>query len=469
MNRRILPFPAPAKKSAFIPPALDDESPAALRRKGLAALQWLRENNFIGRQQADFTRELIGGEEGGFYVDRMLFLRALIADMPATYGQEESPDPVAFLHYFIGGYDGYIFEKDAGDPDDTPEDRQCQAYGFARWSHMPDSAECGYISLPEILASGAELDYHFQPIPLSAIKARFAPKDAGEPASAAKQPSEIQTPQPPQEDAPQEDAPQADAAPADMRRIKERLAKLLRLGEDSAASEGEIGNALRIASELMARHQLTRDDIDTEALDPTARITIGRHFAFSKSRNMTLWEKSLSHFVSRFIGTVQHYISTSVPLRRNGVAMLDEYGEVRTGTIISFYGAESDTQVAAEMFEELRDDIARMAVIRWGGWAKADGATYAYGFCQGLEDARKQAAANLMNTDSQTTALMVKTQGYALAILSKADSWLTTQGTKVRITRLRGSLSGSAAALGEGRRDGANYNPHRPTSRPKLA
>jgi len=89
--------------------------------------------------------------------------------MPETYGQDgKGSAAVVFLHYFTGGCDFYLTEKDRGDPDDAPEDFQSQAFGLA---NLGQGGELGYISLPEILSCGAELDFHWEPKTLEEIGA----------------------------------------------------------------------------------------------------------------------------------------------------------------------------------------------------------------------------------------------------------------------------------------------------------
>ena len=61
---------------------------------------------------------------------------------------------LAYLHYFIGGFDWWIVEKDA-DPDHAG---QVQAFGIA---DLGMDAELGYISIPELLENGAELDLYY--------------------------------------------------------------------------------------------------------------------------------------------------------------------------------------------------------------------------------------------------------------------------------------------------------------------
>ncbi len=119
---------------------------------------------FIGKWQLSTMRELCEGEEGDWYVARMVELAALILAMPKTYEQDGLGDrAIAHLHYFTGGCDWYITEKDS-DPDG---EGQIQAFGSANLGY---GAELGYISIAELIANGAELDLHFSPRPLSTLK-----------------------------------------------------------------------------------------------------------------------------------------------------------------------------------------------------------------------------------------------------------------------------------------------------------
>jgi hypothetical protein len=260
-------------------------------------------------------------------------------------------------------------------------------------------------------------------------------------------------------------------------RVKEKLAKLLRLGEDTAASEGEIQNALNLATQMMAKHQLTREDIDMSAADPIAKVQLGRHFAFCKGSTLTTWESNLTSFVKNFIGSVSCYNAGKMPIRRNGIAT-DFFGgagdSAREAIAIAYYGSDDDARCAVSMFEELRDAIATMALIRWGGWMRGDGGAYAYGFVCGLLEAHRSAVKNLMNQDATTSALILKSETTALAIVEKGKDWLaTTHGVQLRKKAGRRTVSYSSpnarTAMNEGKRDGSNYNPTRPGSRTRIA
>ena len=113
---------------------------------------------FCSAEQISIMMDATLGEESDFFRVKMVELVELFDTMPATRGQEGVKDPVAYLHYFVGGADWYITERDM-------EVAQHQAFGFARM--FAGCGECGYISIVELIQNGVELDLHFTPVALS--------------------------------------------------------------------------------------------------------------------------------------------------------------------------------------------------------------------------------------------------------------------------------------------------------------
>jgi len=126
---------------------LDAATLAALRR-------------FIGPAQMAVIQHAMRGEEGAFFVGKMIEYAERIASMPKTYETDGKGDEaIAQLHYFTGGCDWYITEKDC-------EDVQHQAFGLA----CIHESELGYISIVDLLRCRAELDLHFTPRTLAEIR-----------------------------------------------------------------------------------------------------------------------------------------------------------------------------------------------------------------------------------------------------------------------------------------------------------
>ena len=130
---------------------LDAATLAALRR-------------FIGSAQMAVIQYAVRGEEGAFFVGKMIEYAERIATMPKTYETDGHGDQaIAHLHYFTGGCDWYITETDCGD-------EQHQAFGLA----CIHEDELGYISIVELLRCRAELDLHFTPTTLATIRQKRA-------------------------------------------------------------------------------------------------------------------------------------------------------------------------------------------------------------------------------------------------------------------------------------------------------
>jgi hypothetical protein len=131
---------------------------------------------FINPAQIEVMWQSCQGEEGEWFRKTFLDLAGIITNMPETYDQEGKGDQARiYLHYFTGGCDWYITEKDfnATDPDDESGlIGHYQAFGVANLGYGP---ELGYISIPELLAAGAELDLHWTVQPIADVaKARAA-------------------------------------------------------------------------------------------------------------------------------------------------------------------------------------------------------------------------------------------------------------------------------------------------------
>ena len=252
--------------------------------------------------------------------------------------------------------------------------------------------------------------------------------------------------------------------------VKDKLRKLLNLSTNAGAAEGEVDNAMAAATRLMTQHNLTREDVDMHAQDPVQNVRLGRHASVSLGRNFSSWEGMLAVFVKEFIGYLDCYKTPSIALKKNGVAVLDEDGHPRFGTMVYFYGSEDSAEAAVEVYEELRDTIQAMGLLLHRGWFKGDGAVYCQGFCDGLDSAYKRSVAKLKICDEQTTALVIVDAKNQEAMSIKAKAWLKLTHGIGNLRRARsGGARGSASAYREGQSDGANYNPSRPAPTRKLA
>jgi hypothetical protein len=108
-------------------------------------------------EQYEVITDAMLGEEGDHFIELIDRSHAMWQAMPKTYETDgQGCAALAQLHYFTSGCDWWIVEKDA-DPD---HEGQVQAFGIADLGMGP---EAGYISIPELLENGAELDLYFTP------------------------------------------------------------------------------------------------------------------------------------------------------------------------------------------------------------------------------------------------------------------------------------------------------------------
>ena len=106
-------------------------------------------------EQFEVITDAMIGEEGDHFIEIIDRIHATWQAMPMTYeSTAKGRAALAYLHYFIGGFDWWIVEKDA-DPDHAG---QVQAFGIA---DLGMGAELGYISIPELLENGADLDLYY--------------------------------------------------------------------------------------------------------------------------------------------------------------------------------------------------------------------------------------------------------------------------------------------------------------------
>jgi hypothetical protein len=152
------PYHVPAPTASVPRPPSRVPSPRAVR----TLVRWMPRIQHLAVLQ--YARSA----ESMWYLERCQDLCEIIDTMPGTYDQDGlGRQAVAYLHYFRGGCDWWILETDTGAAGDLPEAYQTQCYGWA--SIGGDHPEPGYISIPELLAAGAELDLHFTPTRISDI------------------------------------------------------------------------------------------------------------------------------------------------------------------------------------------------------------------------------------------------------------------------------------------------------------
>lgn len=134
------------------------------RLEAADALPKLR--SFIGKSQLFCLEQGTRGEESQYFLDLICQLAERIIAMPGVYEQDGKGDEaIVYLHYFRGGMDWFITEKDIEDDD---EPGQHQAFGLSDLGH---GGELGYICIRELIECHVELDFYFEPRTLGAVQA----------------------------------------------------------------------------------------------------------------------------------------------------------------------------------------------------------------------------------------------------------------------------------------------------------
>lgn len=150
---------APAEGSGSQPAGAD----SAMQKKVATSAAMKELRGFMSNSQKSAVQFGLNGEEKAFFQDKMIELADIVRTMPKVYGQDGKGDQaIAYLHYFKGGMNWYITEKDS-------EAEQLQAFGLADLGQ--GFPEIGYINLVEVTQIGAELDFNWKPKTLAAIKA----------------------------------------------------------------------------------------------------------------------------------------------------------------------------------------------------------------------------------------------------------------------------------------------------------
>jgi len=119
---------------------------------------------WISKDQLTVIEQGLKGEEKNYFRDKLNEIELLIITMPKPYETDgQGNETILHLHYFYGGSDWYIIERDSSE-------EQIQCFGYAVLNGDTENAELGYISIQELIYSGVELDLHWTPKKLKEIK-----------------------------------------------------------------------------------------------------------------------------------------------------------------------------------------------------------------------------------------------------------------------------------------------------------
>ena len=133
-----------------------------LIRRAYHELTFGKLKHFISKPQLSVITDNLQGEEGDFFANKVLEIAGVIETMPQTYETDgQGAAAVVHLHYFLGGVEAWITEKDMGDG--SADDRQYQAFGLIALTGGKGDAVLGYISIEELIRNNGELDLYWTP------------------------------------------------------------------------------------------------------------------------------------------------------------------------------------------------------------------------------------------------------------------------------------------------------------------
>lgn len=238
-------------------------------------------------------------------------------------------------------------------------------------------------------------------------------------------------------------------------KILKRLRALDNTASNSASTEGEKHNALRMMQDLMLRHNLSRDDISGD--DNVDSVQFTRRACPLNSRRACTWEVILAGYVTRHIfPMVQHYRSTR-----------------GHRTLFWFYGPVTDVDNCIALFRELLVTIATSATLQYGGYTRGSGASYCEGYVSGLPipglhpDDAQPSTDRSAESEASVGAGLIHTR--TLVLQDAANDWLDHE-CNIKLVQTHRFARGQhdAAATSRGRQHGASHELNVPGARKRL-
>lgn len=233
--------------------------------------------------------------------------------------------------------------------------------------------------------------------------------------------------------------------------VKDTIRHLLNLSKNNAATEGEVSNAIRFASQLMAKHHIE----ESELAEPAVMQEMVQVGAWGNGRRLSSWESMLGAFVRDFVGSVVAVLNKNVIPKKNefGLASFNDKGEVVYGQTMQFFGIPEEVQLAKALYEDLALTIATMARLKYGTCLRREGKEYADGFVIGLQTKLKEAKKEQLQLTQKSTALVVQKFEVVQQKFKEKNGWVP----KDKYRKVKGS-SILTDGINDGKRMEVNAN-----------
>jgi hypothetical protein len=242
---------------------------------------------------------------------------------------------------------------------------------------------------------------------------------------------------------------QASLTQQEFERILRRLRALDNTANNDASTEGEKRNALLMMQALLLRHNLSREDLLGDS--GTSTLQLGRFSCVLNSSRACTWEHGVAHYLCDEIFPLVQYFSTRKGKR----------------TLIHFYGPHLDSSNCMALFRELIVTIAAAAQVRFGGYYRGSGASYAEGYVQGLPRTKEKSESGSKkrsqpSSDESQSLIAAR----SLIVHETARQWLSNECGIQLVTSTKYSRNErDHAAESLGKKHGASHE-IKPANRP---
>jgi len=240
-------------------------------------------------------------------------------------------------------------------------------------------------------------------------------------------------------------------------RVKDKIRKLLGLAADDSTVDGEITAAMSLADKAMREYHLTAADLEIQSEttidNGRERVHVQKTTVGRWKKSLAPWEDTLANAIATLVGSIGVYRS-----RERGGTFGQSYVPC-----LQWYGVAEDVQLARDLYDEWSHVIVTIAVARYGGAYRGDGASYCWGFSTALRNRANKIAADRSAVVTPSTTAMAKAETGSLADMlvryrDDAKSWLAKEhGVNLRNVSLRHKVR-NVDALADGQSDGLKAN-----------
>lgn len=233
----------------------------------------------------------------------------------------------------------------------------------------------------------------------------------------------------------------------DIETIKSRIAKLLATASNDAATPNEKSVAMQMASALMRRYNLERDDIeDINKKEDYKSVNVNTMYA-----RLTPWEARLAAFVSAYIVKGSWVVSGKEGSTHRNFGTVGQ-------AVLTFVGLGEDSGMAAATFVQLRESLLKQCAVKFGTPVRGSGRSYAVGFVTGLNQVAREAE-NAEKAKRELLADMSRALMRTDMLKEQSKNWYLSADPTIKVRSSNSSLNNlQSDAYKAGIQDGRKAN-----------